>query len=186
MSTDIQTKMVAIVGTNGTGKTTFCRNIIESMKVPRKLVLTYHMSDWSQYPINELENTKDFTFKGLQWHVPIDVPKSLDRLKLMYNTLIVFDDARNFFDDRTPPDLHRIYISRRQRANHIIFIAHDLDDIPRKAYAFISEFILFRCSPASPDRLSKLMDRDAFDRAYARVMKKSENDRHYCESVKMI
>lgn len=143
MSTDIQTRMILVVGTNGTGKTTLSREIFEGLNVPRKLVLTQHHSEWSYMPHNSLQSASDLKFLGQNWHFVIEEKTIWKKLKHFVNGGLLLDDAQNFMLSSTDQDVKRLYISRRQNAVHIIMVAHGLTEIPPKAFTFCTDIFLF-------------------------------------------
>lgn len=162
--TDIQTRQIIIVGTNGTGKTTLAHNILKTLKKPpRKLILTRQLDEWSEYPLNELRSKADFKFRGINRHIVVDPSRTLKNLHYLRNCLILFDDARKYLPAKTDDDLIALYISRRQNALHIIFVAHSFDQVPVQAYSFATDFILFKTvKPIGNERLSQLNDPEKF------------------------
>jgi uridine kinase len=183
--TNIQTRQIIIVGTNGTGKSTVAHTILKSLKnVPRKLILTRQLDEWSEYPLNELQCKADFEFKGINRHIVVNAPTMLEKLHYLRNTAMLFDDGRKYLPAKTDDALNALYISRRQNALHIIFVAHSFDQVPVQAYSFATDFILFKTvKPIGNERLSQLNDPEKFIATKQRVDKAALINRYYYEHI---
>lgn len=184
MSTDIQTRMTLIVGTNGTGKSTVARKILTSLTLPRSLVVTRHLTEWNDYPFNELQTAVDLRFRGINYHVPKNAAETLKRLQYFRNGAILFDDARKYLKAKTEEELNDMYISRRQNGIHIFFVAHNFKQIPVQAFGFATDFILFKTNAAiDNDRLSQLNEPDKFLEIKKRVDQKAKANHFYYEMI---
>jgi len=184
MSTDVQTRMTLFVGTNGTGKSTVARQVLTSLTLPRSLVVTRHLSEWADFPHNELRTAEDLRFMGINYHVPANAETTLKRLQYFRNGGLLFDDARKYLKAKTEEDLNDLYISRRQYGIHIFFVAHNFKQVPVQAFGFATDFILFKTNAAiDNERLSQLNDPEKFLAAKARVDKKAETNRFYFERI---
>ena len=184
MSTNVQTRMTIIIGTNGTGKSTLVRQIVNGINLPRKLIITRQLDEWDECPQNNLVAREDFLFKGIQRHIPTDVNQTLDRLHYLRRCAVVFDDARKYLKAKTDDELNALYISRRQYAMHIIFVAHSFDQVPIQAYSFATDFILFRTSkPIDKGRLNQLNDPEKFEETKRRVDQEAKTNPYYFERI---
>lgn len=187
MSTSIQTKMTIIVGTNGTGKTTELRRILQGIKNPdRKLIITRHLTEWADFPHNDLIKPADFRFTGINHHIPRDISETLLKIQHLRNSVIVFDDARKYLKAKTEDELNDLYISRRQYAQHIFFVAHNFKQVPVQAFGFASNFILFKTVAAiDNERLSQLNDPDKFLEVKRRVDTEALKNPYYKELINL-
>ncbi|MCF8359233.1 MAG: ATP-binding protein [Prolixibacteraceae bacterium] len=178
--------MTVIVGTNGTGKSTVALHILKALNVPRKLVLTRQLEEWDEYPINELLNPADFRFRGINRHIPVNISQTLEKLHYLRNCALLFDDARKYLTAKTDDELNALYISRRQYAMHIIFIAHSFDQVPVQAYSFATDFILFKTvKQIDRGRLAQLNEPEKFIEAKNRVDREAITNHHYFERIKI-
>ena len=57
-----------IIGTNGTGKTTLLRSILQNSK-QKILIVTPDDVEWRDYEAVELNKPEDFVFKGIRRHI---------------------------------------------------------------------------------------------------------------------
>lgn len=185
MTTNIQTKMTIIVGTNGTGKTTELRRMLTAITNPdRKLIVTRHLFEWSDFKENKLISPADFTFKGINYHIPADPSLTLSKIQHLKNSVVVFDDARKYLKAKTEEELNDLYISRRQYAIHIFFVAHNFKQVPVQAFGFATNFILFKTVAAiDNERLNQLNDPEKFLETKRRVDLMAEKNPFYKELI---
>lgn len=91
-------KLTIILGTNGTGKTTMLRHILESSP-QRALVVTSHVEEWTDLPENNLAIPQDFLFHDRQRHI-IRRGYTIERLKYFKQGILIFDDCKTFIGDK--------------------------------------------------------------------------------------
>ena len=185
--TNIQTRQIIIVGTNGTGKTTLSHNLLKSLSnVPRKLILTRQLDEWAQYKQNNLKTPADFRYNGINRHIVVEPKITLERLHFLRNAALLFDDARKYLPAKTDDDLNALYISRRQYAMHILFVAHSFDQVPVQAYSFATDFILFKTvKPIDNTRLGQLNDPEKFLTAQKRINHAAQTNHYYYEHIQI-
>lgn len=185
VGTSIQTRMILIIGTNGTGKTTLANQLINKIDVPRKLILTQQMDEWRQYPHNLLAKPSDVTFKGINWHLVIKTKEVLKRLIHLKNGLIVFDDSRRYLTAQTGQEELNLYISRRQNAVHIIMIAHGFTQVPPQAFTFCTDIILFATRDnIDSTRKNTVQNYEHLIEAQTEVNEKAKENWHYYKHLK--
>jgi ABC-type Mn2+/Zn2+ transport system ATPase subunit len=185
MSTGIQTRMILIIGTNGTGKTTLARTIFDSVSCKRKLVVTQHATEWAYLQENKLSKADDLLFTGQNWHLVIDEKKIFKKLNSFSNGVLLFDDCMNYMTSQTDIDIKRLYISRRQKAVHIIMIAHGLTEVPPKAFTFCTDIFLFATRDnIDSTRKNTVQDYEKLLAVQQRVNQTAkEKDWHYYEHI---
>jgi hypothetical protein len=185
MSTDIQTKMILIIGTNGTGKTTIAQKLINSIHTERKLIVTQHLDEWKKYTHNDLKKPSDIEFKGTNWHLMLNPKKTFPKLKHFVKGLLVFDDARRYMTAQTDQDVLTLYISRRQNAVHLILIGHGFTQIPPQAFTFCTDIILFATRDnIDSTRRNTVQNYEQLLEVQNRVNEKAKTDWHYYERIK--
>ena len=130
-------KCTIVLGFNGTGKTTYLRNTLQSLWVAAKnrserlkiLIVTPDDAEWTQFPENLLQTPDDFVFDGIQRHI-FNEQHTLNILAYYKNGIIVFDDCRCYFKDNVDPRITELLIRRRQRAVDVFAVGHGFTTVP--------------------------------------------------------
>ncbi len=178
-------KMTILLGTNGTGKTTLLRRILESSG-QRCLVVTPDDSEWRDFPLNELQSASDFMFTGICRHIfdPHKTHGTLQRIEYFKCGIIVFDDCRAYFQSATDDKIRQLLIRRRQREVDVFAVGHGFNEVPPVFFTFNTEIILFRTTDNIIRRKDCLKDYDRALQAQKRVNAKSKLEPHYFEIIK--
>lgn len=183
--TDIQTKMILVIGTNGTGKTTLANKLIEGISTPRKLIVTQHLDEWRKYPHNALNSPSDLRFSGINWHLITEPKKTIKRLKNYKNGVLLLDDARRYLSAQTDQDALNIYISRRQNAVHLILVGHGFTQIPPQAFTFCTDIFLFATRDnIDSTRKNTIQNYSEIIDVQTRVNRIAAQNWHYYEHIK--
>lgn len=144
--TSIMTNMTVLVGTNGTGKTTFLRQQanIALQNMRRVLVICPDDKEWIDIPITPLRNghTEDFRYSGIRRHI-FDPKRTLKMLKYFSNGIIIFDDCRAYLRAMTDDNLREILIRRRQLGVDIFAVGHGFNEIPPVFFTFATHFVVY-------------------------------------------
>lgn len=170
--TSTQTMFAAVVGTNGTGKTSFLRQLCNTAlaKGQRVLVITPDDLEWRDVPTTMLRYgvDADFRYSGIRKHI-WDKKTTLKRLTFLRNALVIFDDCRAYLGDVTDAEVHEIFIRRRQRGLDIVIAAHGFTEVPLKFYTFITHFVLYMTRDNVSRRMHGIRDYDAIRKKVAEV-----------------
>lgn len=175
------TKLVLIIGTNGTGKTTILKNIINGMS-ERSLIVTPDCVEWLEYPENMLQTKKDYMFSGTTRHIYLE--DSLQRVDKYTKGTLVFDDCRSYLKASTAQEVRNLIIRRRQRQIDIFAVGHGFTEIPPVFFTFATDIILFRTTDNIVRRKDCLKDYEAVLQLQKRVNQKAVNNPHYYEILK--
>lgn len=143
-----QPKVVAIVGTTGTGKSTLAIKIAKKInpapgKEKRVLVLTYSGSPEIWKDIKVIEATKEglsFTAGWRHIHVWKDEKNTIFNIfKYYHDGAIIFDDCKNYLPSNWEniKGLKQLVIDHRHGSLDILIIAHALDQVPKKMWAAV-------------------------------------------------
>lgn len=135
-------KITLIVGKNGTGKSTFAKNLVEKV-ADRAVVVSYvgASSCWTSFPWIDLRDKEQMnTFKGV-YHCAYAQyeEKTLEYLfKNLKRSWLIFDDCRDYLDARIDKDIYfrRILTHFRHHMLDPVFIAHAPPEIPRRVWAY--------------------------------------------------
>ena len=176
-----EAKMTLIIGTNGCGKTTILRKILQSSK-EKSLVITPDDVEWRDFPLNELNSSKDFNFAGINRH--IFFPKTtLERIKFFQRGLLVFDDCRAYLDAATDKEIRTLLIRRRMREVDVFAVGHGFTEIPPVFFRFTSDIILFRTTENIKERKNCIKNFDAVEKIQQRINQKANKEPHYFEVI---
>ncbi len=174
-------KTVVVLGTNGTGKTTLIRKILENSG-QKCLVVTPHDMEWLDCPINLLNSPQDYKFSGIQRHIYDE--ETMDKLAHFSRGIIVFDDCRAYFNASTDKFLHKLFISRRQKMIDIFAVAHGFSDVPPKFFTFATDIFLFKTLDKIEIRKNVLQRFDELKALQENVNERSEKDIHFYKIFK--
>lgn len=178
-------KMTVLLGTNGTGKTTLLRHILESSG-QRCLVITPDDVEWGDYPLTDLRTADDFKFDGICRHIfnPHKECGTLQRIAYFKQGIIVFDDCRAYLKSSTHDAIHELMIRRRQREVDIFAVGHGFNEVPPVFFTFSTEMILFRTTDNIVRRKNCLKDYEAALQAQQRINSQAKKEPHYFEIIK--
>jgi len=142
-------QITIIIGRNGTGKSTFCEQIIKQIK-QRAIVVTYNGQPkiWRPYKEVDVRNTKKMAFaKGIRQVVAGRYEVSAKKnevFKHIYRHfrggLIIFDDCRGYIDANIDRDRYfrQMLLDFRHRMLDLFFVVHSPSDVPPRVWGFAS------------------------------------------------
>ena len=181
-------KQIIVLGTNGTGKTTFVKKLVANeLKKNDSHVLVTVPDDmeWPTLPYvhprfpHRIEN-----YVGAR--KIIYEPGLLDIIRERFrNGLVVFDDCRAYFTASLDQDLHSLLIRRRQQMIDIVAVGHGFSEVPPKFFTFATHFALFKTIDNINRRKNFIQNFEEMKEAQARINEKSKVDPHYFEIIKV-
>lgn len=137
-------QVTIIFGRNGTGKSTFCQQIVKQLK-SRCVVVTYGGMPkiWRQYKTIDPSKAESWKFKtGIRQVYWAQHEEDTARYLYQYfkGGIIVFDDCREYIPDRINQNIYlkRILSSFRHRELDLFFVAHSPGDVPKQAWMYNS------------------------------------------------
>lgn len=142
-------QITIIIGRNGTGKSTFCEQIIKKIK-GRALVCTYNGAPkiWRPYKEADITSAKKMNFKlGIRQVIAgrYEVSRNQnDTFKYIYknfrNGMVIFDDARGYIGSNVDNDKYfrHLLLDFRHRMLDIFFVVHTPSDVPPRVWGFTS------------------------------------------------
>ena len=183
-------KLIVVLGANGTGKTTFVKQICAATR-QRVLIITPDDAEYNEidaygnmlYPMNELRTKDDFMFDGVCKHI-FDPQRTMKVLHNFKCGMIIFDDCRAYFQARTEQALHELMIRRRQREIDMIAVGHGFTEVPPKFFTFATDYVLFRTEDSIDTRKPYIRSFDKVKRMQAHVNRKAKNAPHYHKRMK--
>lgn len=137
-------KLICIVGTNGTGKTYLANQFVENelKRGGKVLVVTSHDNEWTQF--EDITTFSEFTAGGKRLVIyPDEEQATIKRIsEKYYNGLLVLDDCGGYLGDKPPKAFKQLMINRKQLMLDILFTAHSLRDLPKAIFSFNPVLIL--------------------------------------------
>ena len=176
-------KLVILLGTNGTGKTTMLRKILAESG-QRALIVTPDDIEWTDLPVNELTTKKDFEFDGMCRHI-YNPEKTLDAIKFYKKGILVFDDCRSYFQNNTDPRVRDLLIRRRQRSVDVFAVGHGFTQVPPVFFTFASDYILFKTCDNIKMRKNCIVNYEFMARCQQHVNEQSKLDLHKYRHIKV-
>ena len=172
------------MGYNGTGKSTFCRKMVDhAVKSGRRaLIVTPHDMEWQDIPFLNTETDEIKTFTGIRRIIYDD--GTLDFLVNYRRGVLVFDDCRVYLKSNTNPQIHRLLISRRQQMLDLIAVGHGFTEVPPKFFTFSSEIILFKTLDNIAKRKDVIKDFEKMVKAQYSVNEMAVTKPHHYEIIK--
>jgi ABC-type sugar transport system ATPase subunit len=184
--TDTQELCVAILGTNGTGKSTQVARMVAAhvKKGGRALIVTPDDREWPSIPMVDVTNRKKLAdFKGTRKTIFLK-GETLESIQDNYtNGMLIFDDCRAYLTSSVGLELHYLLIRRRQAHTNMVFVAHGFTDLIPKIFTFATHIILFKTRDNIAKRKGTIRDFEAMEAAVERVNYKANSNHHYFEII---
>ena len=187
-------KCTLVLGFNGTGKTTFLRNMLERLCRSaggrlKVLIVTPDDTEWREYQENDLYAAEQYVYNGIMRHIwqpqrGTDKQYSLGRISKFTNGIIVFDDCKVYFGDNLPQEIINLFVRRRQRALDVFFVGHGFTTIPPKAFTYYSDAVLFRTVDNIDRRKNCINNFEYFKRMQTEVNRHALKNPHYHIRIK--
>jgi energy-coupling factor transporter ATP-binding protein EcfA2 len=167
-----QPKLIIILGTNGTGKSTLVKKLVANeIKNPdgQVLIVVPDEMEWPSIPyINTRFPNRIDSYVKARKTVFFDGLIEVIRDKFRYG-MVVFDDCRTYFRAMTDQDLEGFLIRRRQQMADIIVVAHGFTKVPPAFCAYATEYILFKTRDNIKKRKDVIENYDEMFEAKQRV-----------------
>lgn len=188
MTENRQTKRLIIIGTNGTGKTTFSRKLAETEinNGGKVLILTPDFSEWTDvdevFDIKKINNIGKIIYEPGFDRKGIHTPGTIERVwNEFHDGLLIADDFKAFGIDTNSNEgdfLRKLWIRSRQKMIDLAFAAHGFDQVvPTFIFAHCSDIVLYRTTDSITS--NKIKDIDKMKQKQAEINKKAESDAHY-------
>jgi GTPase SAR1 family protein len=175
-----------VLGHNGTGKTTFIKQLIEksSQAGRRVLVVTPDDIEWPELP--EISHSEIYNFQGVK--KAIYEPALLPAIyRNFHNGLLVMDDFKAFGisskEDITT--LRQLAVRRRQRMMDIAIAAHGFTEVvPLFLYTFSTHIVLFRTIDNIQRVLHVLKEGVKMKQMQAEINQRATTEPHFYKIIK--
>ena len=165
--------LTVILGTNGTGKTSFIKKMIKGLNSGgvKTLIVTPddieypHLKDW------KLENPKEFEFTGVRKHI-FEPKHTFKAITDNYRRGALFlDDARDYLPANleNEQEFRKLMIRRRHLETDVFVVAHGFTDIPPKIFTYVNKYILFKTTDPVNKRKDTIRNYEEIEEAVNRI-----------------
>lgn len=194
---DWSEKIILIVGTRDTGKTSFAKEMIlgPGSLFPRQLVIDElnstvwrNMKTWNRPELVETKIPRIFPEQLPYWKSGLyrmygdDTQELLNvTIKNVFNTWVVLEDASRYFSSKLTTSEKRIVLNTKQNACTLTAIFHTIADVPPKLASYADYLVFFKTreKAADTDKFTHPEFTDMFKRVSA------HKDKHYFEILKL-
>lgn len=183
-------KQIIVLGTNGTGKTTFVKKLVISelkKKDSHVLIVVPDDMEW---------NTVEYVHPKFPGRINnyVGVRKIIyypGIFNLIYakfrNGLIVFDDCRKYIPPQVLDEgLRSIMIRRRQIMCDVVAVTHGFTQVPPEMFTFSTHLVLFRTLDNIDRRKNCITNFDEAKEAVSRINVKALKSPHHYEIIKIV
>ena len=143
---------IIIVGTNGTGKTTYIKERLKN--VNKSSLLLYDVN-------NEYGKIYDQPF--------VKMEEFLGQATKVNNHVIVFEEATIFFSNRsTDKEMRELLVRRRHTKNMLFLVFHSIRSVPRDIMD-MSNYLVLKYTNDSPKFIERKFENEAIDEAVLKL-----------------
>lgn len=147
MQRDAQTTI--IIGRNGTGKSTYCKKILDKLK-GKAIVVTYNGAPkiWRKYKEARIDDPKHMQKfqKGVRQVIAAryEDGRKNHTFKYIYknfrNGTVIFDDCRGYINSNIDNDQYfrHLMLDFRHKMLDLFFVVHSPSDVPPRVWGFAS------------------------------------------------
>ena len=134
-----------IVGTNGVGKTSLCKEMVGSLqeKGRRTLIVDPDGMEWANLKIISPEDC-GLIRPGMAARIVGPEKDDFPLLQQFSGGTLVLDDCRYYVKSQIAHELRQILVRRRQKDIDIFGVAHSLNEVPPVFWTFASHLVLFK------------------------------------------
>jgi len=157
-----------IVGSTGTGKTTFIKKLLS--KIPSKQsIIIYDVN-------NEYKEFYPYKFNP-------DFEDFMERIIKLEKVVCVLEESTIFLNNRScNNDLVNMLVRKRHTGNHYILVFHSLRAVPRYIYELSNYITIFKTND-SPDMTAKELKDSRLENVMNEVRNSKKN--YFCKTLKI-
>jgi Cdc6-like AAA superfamily ATPase len=172
-----------ILGTNGTGKTTYLEKMVisELTQIDRRiLVIVPDALEWNT--LEYIDSSSIYSYVGVRKIIYFSGLIEILRLRFK-NGLLIFEDCRAYFPLRINDQLQGLIIRRRQNNVDIVAVGHGFSEIPKKFFTFSTNTVLFKTIDNIVKRKNVIGNYEELKAAQIRVNAQTITNPHYFEKI---
>lgn len=144
-----QSVFFILCGTNGTGKTTLLRKLVDTDK--KLLVIDPDGMEWNDLSEIDIARVGE-VLPNKKARVISPSADDLDFLKDFQQGNLVLDDCRYYVKSRIEESIRQTLVRRRQKEIDVYAVAHSMTEVPPTFWVFATHLILFKTKD-NPSRL---------------------------------
>lgn len=171
-----QSLFIIIVGTNGTGKTTVLRSLVNSQR--RLLVVDPDGMEWSDLPELKAQQVRMMS-PTAKARVVGPSPEELECLIDYSNGNLVLDDCRYYVKSRIEESVRKTLVRRRQKSIDVYAVAHSLSEVPPTFWVFCTHLILFKTRDNTSRVKQNIPKYQELERVHIPEINKHPNHHYY-------
>jgi len=176
----------AIIGTRNTGKTVFCKEVIQAYKNqhPGQKILIVDTLDHPSYNLIAAIDTDQLK----RWKRPAvyrifgNLEKMSEILSIidkdLKNALIIYEDASKYINKIMQGEIRRLIFDSKQKNIDIIFIFHGFVSMPPELFRQMDALTIFKTGDSPASRKNDMVNYTEIEAAHAAVMKDKNRYAH--------
>lgn len=188
-----QQERIILCGTNGTGKSTLAKKLINAcIHLPDKRALAILPDDsepifknYNELEYNELKYISSVANKENKIFFPIDKKQAnnfFSEVQTYFkNGILALDDARFYSGANVEDGLRNVFIRSRQNNVDVLFICHGLSEIPPSLITFATKIILFNTVDSWQRLKNKIPNPSKFEKFVNEVRQKASQHKSTCD-----
>lgn len=186
--TERTAKLICIIGKPNCGKSTVAEKLMK--QIGKGLIITPDFDNWNdKFGEIDLSKSSSFQYTGIKSAV-FESDEDFDYIyRWFFDGMLVLDDCRNYL----PPNFDHSHIAKilrrkRQRMMDIAILAHQISEVPKKFFGYITEYLIFPTEGTADPRKDILFEKTEklnaiINEVNARA--KKEQNEHVCKFVKV-
>jgi hypothetical protein len=164
-------KIILVVGRRGTGKTTFAKKLISVSPLKVLILDTFDHPDYRGIKSIVPDQVARWKSGNVRLYTGDPVENCQIIFDSVYNSLIVFEDARRYIEPTIQKSIRQGIVEHRNRNNDLVFMFHNLKDVPPYLCSMYNSLVLFKTNDNTKVRQDKYSNWEEIISVHERVMK---------------
>lgn len=188
---EVDSVSALLLGTNGTGKSTFLRNILDKAvhdksKFGRVLVIPSNIDEPTFQDIPAIKINQINSFKGAA-KIMCYEPEHFKQVAIKYKVgVLMSDDFRNYITQyQMLPEVRQMFINRRHRKIDIYMACHGFTQSVPEMYNFLNAIVLFRTTDSIKRRKDSVPRYELMEKLVNEVNQKARENPYYHKIIEV-
>ncbi len=171
-----------LVGTRGTGKTTFLKKAFEAHRKTVLVLDTFDSPAWQDYPLVKMDQIGHLKSGVKARCFSSDTNHMMKAVEAKaYNSTLIFEDATKYVGSKLTPDVKRFVLDSKQKNLDLVFVFHSLASVPSDLIRICDLITLFKTKDSLNSFIKHKYPEEGLHKAFERV--KAHPSRYYNETV---